>query len=105
LPKFIGAGSDGGFSGLMFDASVLMGLLCVFEGLLGVLKRLPSMFVASQVVFFSMLYGSGTVGVTRTITDFGGFLAGIFHLQLLGRPGTRKVSSARSRILEGRKTK
>jgi len=51
----------------------------VFEGLFCVLELLPGAFVASQVVFFSMLNGSGTVGVSWAIADFGGFLAGVFH--------------------------
>jgi hypothetical protein len=81
LPKFVSANSDGGFCGLVSGASLLMGLLRLFEGLPGVLKGLPGLFVASQVVFFSMLYGSSSVGVSRTTADFVGFLARVFHFR------------------------
>jgi hypothetical protein len=73
------AGSDGGLCGLRFDSGVLLGLLCVFEDLFCVLELLSGTFVASQMVFFSMLNGSRTVGVSWAIADFGGFLAGVFH--------------------------
>ncbi len=44
------------------------------------LERLSGKFVAAQVVFFSVLHGGSAVRVTRTVAEFGGFLAGVVHL-------------------------
>jgi hypothetical protein len=81
LPKFIGECGDvllfgfaGDRVGAMLGAGLLMLLLCVQVSLIGVLKVLSGAFMSGQVIFFSVVFGAGTMGVGSKVTVFGSYL-------------------------------
>jgi|ERR1035437_1441675 hypothetical protein len=68
LPKFISECGDvllfGFVNGSVGAMPVLlMLLLCLQVSLVGVLKALSGAFMSSQVIFFSVVFGAGTMGV------------------------------------------
>ncbi len=51
----------------MLGPGLLMLLLCVQVSLIGVLKGLSGAFMSGQVIFFSVMLGTGTMGVSSTV--------------------------------------
>ena len=60
--------------GTMFRGGLLVLLLRELEGPVGVLKRLSGAFMSGQVIFFSVVLGTGTVGVGGKVTVLSSYL-------------------------------
>ncbi len=56
-----------------------MGLLCVLVGSLGMFEGLSGEFVSGQVIFFSVMFGGGPMGLGGKHVEFSGLLVGVFH--------------------------
>ena len=74
MPKLIGEGCDlllagcvSDYVGAMLGPGLLMLLLWVQVSLIGVLKGLSGAFMSGQVVFFSVMLGSSTMGVSSKV--------------------------------------
>ncbi len=81
LPKLISECGDvplfdfvSDYIGAMAGPGLLMLLLRVQVSLVGVLKVMPGAFVSGQVIFFSVVLGAGTMGVSSKVTVFGSYL-------------------------------
>jgi len=58
----------------MLGAGLLMLLLCMQVGLVGMLQDLPRAFMAGQMVFSSVMFRSGPMGVGSQVTMLGSYL-------------------------------
>lgn len=58
----------------MLGPGLLMLVLCVQVSLIGVLKDLSGRFMSSQMIFFSMLLGAGTMGMGSKVTVLSSYL-------------------------------
>jgi len=65
--------------GAMPGPGPLMLLLCVQVRRIGVLKALPGAFMSAQVIFFSVVFGAGTMGMGGNVTVLGSYLLRFAH--------------------------
>jgi hypothetical protein len=56
-----------------------MSFLCVLVRSLGVFQRLAGVFVSSQMIFFPVVLGGGTMCMCGEHVKLSGFLMGVFH--------------------------
>ena len=69
---FAGLVSD--FVGAKAGPGLLMLLLCVQVSLIGVFQNLSGAFMSGQVIFFSVVLGTGTMGVGSKVVVLSGDL-------------------------------
>jgi len=81
LPELVSEYADilrcdfvGESAGAMFGRVPLMLFLRLQVSLVGVLEILAGALVSGQVIFFSMVLGSGAMGVGGKVTVFSGYL-------------------------------
>ena len=63
-----------GYAGAVLGCGVLMLLLCVQVSLIGVLKGLSGAFMPGQVIFFSVVFRAGTMGVGSKVVVLSRYL-------------------------------
>jgi len=77
LPKFVSKCGDVllfGRMSAMLPAGALMFLLCLQVSPVGVFKGLLGAFMSSQVIFFSVVLGAGTMCMGSSIMVLGSYL-------------------------------
>ena len=81
LPELIGEHGDvllfnfmSDYVGAKVGSGLLMFLLRVQVSLVGVLMVMSGALMSRQVIFFSVVLGTGTMGVSSKVTVFGSYL-------------------------------